>query len=67
MTTEKVSFKCDQCDFVSNRQANDEFIENYLMTGKISPEITGTLDINELKKVLQFVLSPHCTMGQIGL
>ena len=91
--TEKVSFKCDQCDFVSNRQAglkihttrkhatieqldgniedftidkswkkdldrNDDFIENYLMTGEISPEITG-YDIIEFKEILQFVLSPH--------
>ena len=91
--TEKVSFECDQCDFVSNRQAglkihttrkhatieqldgnieyfnidkgwredlerNDEFIESYLMTGEISPEING-YEINEFKELVQFVLSPH--------
>ena len=91
--TEKVSFKCDQCDLFSNRQAdlkihttrkhatieqldgnieyfnidkgwredlerNDEFIESYLMTGEISPEITG-YEINEFKELVQFVLSPH--------
>ena len=102
--TEKVSFKCDQCDLFSNRQAdlkihttrkhatieqldgniedltkswkkdldrNDDFIDNYLMTGEISPEITG-YDIIEFKEILQFVLSPHShqsrtlTSGQLG-
>ena len=88
-----ISFKCDLCDFVSNREAvlkihttrkhatieqldsniedftidkswkkdldrNDDFIVNYLMTGEISPEITG-YDIIEFKEILQFVLSPH--------
>ena len=87
--TEKVSFKCDQCDFVSNRQAGlkihttrkhatieqldgniiedfnidkgwrkDELIESYLMTGEISPEITG-YEINEFKEFLLTVTNPE--------
>ena len=88
--TEKVSFKCELCDFVSNRESglkihttrkhptieqldgniedvndskysdemwskeleeNDEFIENYLMTGE--------LDCCDAIETLQFVLSPY--------
>ena len=92
--TEKVSFECELCDFVSNRESglkihttrkhptieqldgniedfqiknkhwrkeyerHDEFIEDYLMTGEISQEITGN-DIKDHLEILLFLLSPH--------
>ena len=38
-------------------ERHDEFIEDYLMTGEISQEITGN-DIKDHLEILQFLLSP---------